>query len=243
MKTADGWKSKSHVKNQGARTACRRMACRRLAAACPGLLTAHALLAEKAWRKARAKLQDVIGEDCMISKAALSEKAEAIFRSIDTDNSGGLDAPELKECFGRAGVELTNAEAKAMVVEADENGCAPALVLPPGLARQRGPAPHHDALLPAPQKRDHRPVGVQEADGRGGEAVASAAAVECLRDSMIGKQAAFFAGAAPEFHVRGGISLLACDGVCFHLYFHFKHQLPCLIPYPPVQLYPRTLTH
>ena len=91
------------------------------------LLTQLALRAEKAWRKARAKLQEMIGEECMSSKAKLSEKAETIFKSIDTDNSGGLDVPELKACFEKAGVELTQSEAKAMVTEADENGCVPAL--------------------------------------------------------------------------------------------------------------------
>lgn len=72
-------------------------------------------------------MQEMIGEECMRSKAALSEKAETIFKSIDTDNSGGLDVPELKACFGKAGVELTQAEARAMVSEADENGCVLAL--------------------------------------------------------------------------------------------------------------------
>jgi len=93
VKTADGWKSKSHYKSQ-----------------------------EKAWRKARSKLQEMVGEECMSSKAKLSEKAETIFKSIDTDNSGGLDVPELKACFEKAGVELTQSEALAMVSGADEDG-------------------------------------------------------------------------------------------------------------------------
>ena len=121
VKTADGWKSKSHVKSQGAPASRGPMA---QSASCSPQL---ALPAEKAWRKARSKLQEMIGEECMRSKAALSEKAETIFKSIDTDNSGGLDVPELKACFEKAGVELTQSEAKAMVTEADENGCVQAL--------------------------------------------------------------------------------------------------------------------
>ena len=101
--------------------------------------------AEKAWRKARAKLQEMIGEECMSSKAKLSEKAETIFKSIDTDNSGGLDVPELKACFEKAGVELTQSEAKAMVTEADENGCVQALCSTVASAHTR--APSHASLF------------------------------------------------------------------------------------------------
>ena len=108
VKTADGWKSKSHYKSQGALGSEANGATR-------SLLTHLALRAEKAWRKARAKLQEMVGEECMSSKAKLSEKAENIFKSIDTDNSGGLDVPELKACFEKAGVELTQSEAQAMV--------------------------------------------------------------------------------------------------------------------------------
>ena len=132
VKTADGWKSKSHYKSQGARGSEANGATR-------SLLTHLALRAEKAWRKARAKLQEMVGEECMSSKAKLSEKAETIFKSIDTDNSGGLDVPELKACFEKAGVELTQSEAKAMVSGADKDGCVPALCSTVASAQPRAP--------------------------------------------------------------------------------------------------------
>ena len=82
-----------------------------------------ASLAEKAWRNARKALMDKLGT-AINSEAELNKKASEIFDSMDADKNGSIDEAELKQAFHEAGVELKTKEVKAMMDEADQDGCA-----------------------------------------------------------------------------------------------------------------------
>ena len=87
------------------------------------------LRAEKAWRKARASLIEKMGT-AIDNEAELDKKAAEIFNGMDADKNGSIDSDELKKAFHDVGVELKNKEVKAMMEEADQDGCARLLHAP-----------------------------------------------------------------------------------------------------------------
>ena len=92
IKTKEGWKSRKQIKNQ-----------------------------EKAWKAARSALMTKLGP-AVDDPALLESKAAEIFKEFDSDANGGIDAAEIKSCFGKVGVILSDKEVKAMIEEADEDG-------------------------------------------------------------------------------------------------------------------------
>jgi hypothetical protein len=93
QRTKDGWKTNAQIKRQ-----------------------------EKAWKRARASLMTKLGEEAIKSVAQTRERSAEIFKEMDADGNGSIDATELKGAFARAGVELTSKEVSAMMTEADEDG-------------------------------------------------------------------------------------------------------------------------
>jgi Ca2+-binding EF-hand superfamily protein len=61
----------------------------------------------------------------------LDERSTAYFSEIDTDGNGQIDATEMKAAMEKAGISLTAKELKAMMDEADEDGCVAARMLGP----------------------------------------------------------------------------------------------------------------
>jgi Ca2+-binding EF-hand superfamily protein len=55
-------------------------------------------------------------------ESLLKEKAELIFKEIDENSNGKIDAGELRSAMGRAGIELTAKELHAMVRHVDADG-------------------------------------------------------------------------------------------------------------------------
>ena len=91
VRTNEGWSSRSQIKQQ-----------------------------VRAWEKARVMLITKLG-DAINDPKLLDERAEEIFRKMDSGGTGNIDAATLKEAMKVAGVVLTQSELIDMMVSCDAN--------------------------------------------------------------------------------------------------------------------------
>ena len=77
---------------------------------------------EAAWKKARKSLMTKLGPEAVKSAEATKARGAEIFKEMDADGNGSIDASELKAAFNAVGVELTPKELKSMMHEADRDG-------------------------------------------------------------------------------------------------------------------------
>ena len=66
-----------------------------------------------------------VGKDILSDAEKVKERANEIFAEIDTDGNLQIDATELKAGMAKLGIALTGKEVKAMMEEADQDGCVP----------------------------------------------------------------------------------------------------------------------
>jgi len=93
VRTKEGWKSRYQIEKQ-----------------------------DKAWKKARKTLVNMIGQDNLKNSQLIKERAMTIFKDMDADQNGKIDTDELKAAMAKLGVELKASEVKDMMTEADEDG-------------------------------------------------------------------------------------------------------------------------
>ena len=77
---------------------------------------------DAAWKKARKSLMVKLGPEAVKSAEATKARGAEIFKEMDADGNGSIDASELKSAFAAVGVELTQKEVKSMMHEADRDG-------------------------------------------------------------------------------------------------------------------------
>lgn len=77
---------------------------------------------EAAWKKARKSLMAKLGPEAVKSAELTKSRGAEIFKEMDADGNGSIDASELKAAFAAIGVELTQKELKSMMNEADRDG-------------------------------------------------------------------------------------------------------------------------